>query len=170
MNIRALCVSVAALLAGCGATTTTTSYGDATADSTPAPFDVPLRTAYGEPVELSELHGHTVLLYLFATFDLPSQAALEPLREVAREHPELRVVGIALQPNAGELLPIFGSALEVEFPLAYEPENLLLRGLTDVGQIAGVPTYVLLDSAGFITQKAFGAMSAQALRQWCGLE
>lgn len=170
MTTRVIQACVAILVVGCGGPAATTGYGHAPAESAPAPFDIPLLTPDGAALELSELHGRTVLLFLFATFDLPSQAALQPLSEVATEHPEMTVVGIALQPNARELLEIFGTTLDIDFPLAYETENLLLRGLTDVGQIDGVPTYVLLDHNGIVTRKAMGPMSTHALRRFCGFD
>jgi len=160
---------IVAVLLACGGSTPPTTHDGVPAAATPAAIDVELRHASGDPLDLAELHGRQVLLYLFATFDLPSQAALEPLREVALQHPDLRVVGIALQPNAKELLQMFGNALEIEFPLAYDPNNLLLRGLTDVGPVEGVPMYVLLDGDGVIQRKSVGPMGAQALRRWCGL-
>lgn len=158
------------LTCGCGSSTPSADYGDAHSEPARAPLELPLLNINNEPVELAELRGHFVLLFLFATFDLPSQAALEPLREVAKQHPELRVVAIALQPNPQQLLPIFASAFELELPLAYDPENRLLRGLTDVGPVSGVPGYVLLDRSGFITRTSSTPMNADALRRWCGFE
>lgn len=167
---RSSTTALLVVLSACGGTAPATSTGDTSATSERGPLDVELRHATGEALELADYRGQLVLLYLFATFDLPSQAALEPLREVATQHPDLRVVGIALQPNAAELLKIFGSALGIEFPLAYDPANVLLRGLTDVGQVEGVPAYVLLDRHGVVARKSVGPMGAAALRSWCGFE
>lgn len=155
---------------GCGGPTSNADYGEAHVEPTRAPFDVPLLDANNEPVELSEMRGQFVLLFLFATFDLPSQAALEPLREVAGQHPEMKVIGVALQPNPRDLLQIFATALELDFPLTYDPENRLLQGLTDLGRVDSVPTYVLLDRDGFIAKASTTPMNAGALRQWCGFD
>lgn len=148
-------------------------YGTTAATNTERtiqPFELALRDSHGEELSLADFRGRTVLLYLFATFDLPSQAALEPLQEVAGAHPELSVIGVALQPDPQDLLGIFASTLELEITLAYEPDNRLLRGLTDLGPVEGVPTYVLVDRHGLITKRWTGALNATALSQWCGYE
>lgn len=161
-------------ITSCGSTTPAQDpYGTTTAANTEhtiQAFELALRDSRGEALSLADFRGRTVLLYLFATFDLPSQAALEPLQEVARAHPELNVIGIALQPEPQDLLGIFADALQLEITLAYEPDNRLLRGLTDLGSVEGVPTYVLIDRHGLITKRWTGALNAAALRQWCGYE
>lgn len=155
----------------CGSAPTQPRYGATTiSERAVQAFELALRDTHGEDVDLAAFHGRAVLLFLFATFDLPSQAALEPLQEVARQHPDLAVLGIALQPDPQDLLDIFASALHVEIPLTYETDNRLLRGLTDLGQIDGVPTYVLLDRRGAITKRWTGGLNATALNQWCGYE
>lgn len=161
-----------ATLIACASTSSSqqAGYGDAHQEPVAEPFRLALIDAQGEPFDVSDMQGKQRLLYLFATFDLPSQAALEPLREVAQQHPELAVIGIALQPNPRDLLQIFASTLSVEFPLAYEPDNRLLQGLTELGRIGGVPTYVLIDHEGFVQKQITGAMNAPTLAQWCGFD
>jgi peroxiredoxin len=166
----ALTIALASLQ-GCGSTPSTQpTYGATAAERPLQPFELSLRNTEGEEIQLADFRGRAVLLFPFATFDLPSQAALEPLQEVAREHPELTVLGIALQPDPQDLLGIFANALQVEINLAYETDNRLLRGLTDLGRIDGVPSYVLIDRHGAITKRWTGALNATALRQWCGYE
>lgn len=163
-------ILAAALLGACGGTQTAEPYGRGQETTTIQPLDLPLRDPTGAPIDLADFRGRFLLLFLFATFDLTSQAALEPLQEVAAEHSEMSVLAIALQPDARELLPIFAAALNVEIPLAYDPDNRVLQGLTDIGQVAGVPTYVLVGRDGLIVRQMQGPLSAPALKQWCGLD
>jgi hypothetical protein len=169
MNPRLCGCVLSAMLAACGGPSEPPpSYAPAPAQhEAPDTLEITLRMSDGQPIDLVDYRGRRVLLYLFATFDLPSQAALAPLQEVAQQQPELAVIGVAMQPNAAELLPFFAAALNLEIALAYELDNRLLQGLTDLGPIEGVPTYVLLDSHGEPVRRFTGVMSAQALTQWC---
>lgn len=153
-----------------GSTSQESTYGSARAEPVSQPFELSLRDGNNEPFTLADFRGRSVLLFLFATFDLPSQAALEPLQAFAREHPEIETLGIALQPDPQDLLNIFADALQLEITLAYEADNRLLQGLTDLGRIDGVPTYVLVDRHGHITKRWTGPLNASALRHWCGFE
>jgi peroxiredoxin len=120
----------------------------------------------GSQFDVAEFRGRRVLLFLFATFDLTSHAAVEPLQQFAREHTDLKVIGIAVQPDARELLAIFASALEIEFDVAYDADNLILRGLSGLGQVNAVPSYVLIESDGTIAKQLSRPMNAAALSEW----
>ena len=164
--MRMTCLLVLSLLYACGSSAASDGYGRAHEESDPAPFELRLIEASGEPLDVSTLRGAPVLLFLFATFDLGSQAAIEPLGEFAKRHSDLQVVGVALQPNPRDLLQIFPSTLKVDFPLTYDPDNHLLQGLTDLGRIEGVPFYALIDRQGFVERKAIGPLGVDALERW----
>jgi len=120
----------------------------------------------GSQFDVAEFRGRRVLLFLFATFDLTSHAAVEPLQQFAREHTDLKVIGIAVQPDPRELLAIFASALEIEFDVAYDADNLILRGLSEIGQVNAVPSYVLIESDGTIAKQLSRPMNVAALAEW----
>lgn len=164
--MKRACLLALAVLSACGGSAASDGYGRTHDEAGPAPFELKLTEASGEALDISAFRGSPILLFLFATFDIGSQAAVEPLREFAQRHPELQVVGVALQPNPRDFLPIFASTLKVEFPLAYDPDNRLLQGLTDLGGIEGVPYYVLIDRQGFIERRAIGPLGVDALERW----
>ena len=58
-------------------------------------LDLGVRLSDGQWVELADLRGTPVLVFVFATFDAVSQASLTPLRPFVPQHPEIVVVGIA---------------------------------------------------------------------------
>lgn len=120
----------------------------------------------GSQFDVTEFRGQRVLLFLFATFDLTSHAAVEPLQQFAREHTDLKVIGIAVQPDPRELLAIFASALEIDFDVAYDADNSILRGLSALGQVNAVPSYVLIESDGTIAKQLSRPMNVAALAEW----
>lgn len=128
-----------------------------------------LLAANRQPLNLRELRGRPLLLFIFTTFDDTCQLALIPLERVLHAHPELRALGIAAQPDPQQLLPLYRDALGVSFPLAYEPDNQVVAGKTMLGAIQTVPTYVLLDAQGRIAARHTGALTASALETLFGL-
>jgi peroxiredoxin len=121
--------------------------------------------ADGKPLNLRELRGRPLLLFVFTTFDDTCQLALMPLERVLRSHPELSALGIAVQPEPQQLLALYRDALGVSFPLAYEPDSQVVAGKTMLGPIQTVPTYVLLDAQGRIAARHTGALTAAALEE-----
>ena len=91
---------------------------------------------------MGDLRGRPILLYFFATFDLPSQANLNMLNAFAADHPEIRVLGVAVQPDARALLGAWVNALSPQFPVAYDSDHAIADGGTALGDDSGpcVPT------------------------------
>jgi peroxiredoxin len=129
------------------------------------PVELMLLNANGQSLDLRELRGRPLLLFVFTTFDDTCQLALIPLERALRAHPELRALGIAVQPEPQQLLPLYRDALAVSFPLTYEPDNQVVAGKTMLGPIQTVPTYVLLDAQGRIAARHTGALNAAALEE-----
>lgn len=135
----------------------------------PAVF-LSLSRTNGETIEVASLRGAPLLLYVFVTWDGVSQALLNPLRAVVARHPELRVVGIAAQPDGSSLVSMWEKALEPPFPIAVDAQGELTRGESALGRIEAVPLLVLLDRhgvivdrhVGFATRAAIEAMLAKA--------
>ncbi len=130
-----------------------------------SPVRLELTTPEGETLALQKLRGTTVLLFLFATYDLASQAALKPLMDFEKRHPELRVVGVALQPNPAKLLELYAEFGSVTFPLAFDQNEEILPGLSTLGQINSVPTYILVDERGHIAGRKTGPASEEELEE-----
>ena len=162
-RIRQLALGVVALVAlclGCGAATTNgpgstgaASEPDPFIGSTPTPLAAPaidlgLRTTDQRWIELSELRGQCTLLFLFATFDGASQASLRPLNAFVGAHPEVHVVGVAVEQSPAELADAWQHALSPSFPIAYDPSGAVLEGSSTLGDIESVPRLRLLDADG----------------------
>jgi hypothetical protein len=156
MNKRAG-AALCALLLGCAA------HGARPTQA--ATVDLELITAAGERVALHQLRGRPLLLFVFTTFDNASQLALAPLQQLALRHPELRVVGIAVQPQPDKLLPLYQESLDIEFELTYEPHNRVLSGDTPLGPVETVPSFVLLDADGHVAARRTGAATPAQLEE-----
>jgi peroxiredoxin len=155
-------VALATAPSACGGAQT--GVGTSHAARAPEPLALMLRTTEGDPIDVATLRGKPVVLFFFATFDTLSQAATRPLARFARQHADdVRVVGVAVQPDAATLAGAWASALDVPFDVAYEPEPRVLAGLTQVGELAGVPTFIVLDREGRIVARHTGFASENKL-------
>ena len=96
------------------------------------------------------------MIFLFATFDDASQLAVGKLIDVRKKHPELRILGVALQPNPQPFLDSYAGALAIDFPLAYEPAGTILRGESGLGEGVTVPSFFAVDSGGRVVQTFAG--------------
>ncbi|RLB53655.1 MAG: hypothetical protein DRJ42_11325 [Deltaproteobacteria bacterium] len=161
----ALAATLLSSLAGsaCGGTEDEHAYGRSTAHRGPSPVDLEVRTTDGAYITLAELRGRPTILYLFATFDGVSQAAVTPLSRFVRHHPEVQVLAIAAQPNPGPFTEAWTAALAPPFVVAWDPEDQVTLGTTDLGSIEAVPTYVFLDARGIEVERYVGFASQNQL-------
>jgi len=112
------------------------------------PINLRVRTTDGRWIELAQLRGRCALLFLFATFDGASQASLRPLGAFVQAHPEVSVLGLAVEESPAELADAWQHALTPPFPIAYDPTRALLLGASPLGRIESVPRFRLLDAQG----------------------
>jgi hypothetical protein len=141
-------VASATFTTGCGGAARGAAVGSGDHTTDARTIELEILTPEGVPIALSDLRGRPVLLYLFATFDGVSQAALEPLGELVRAHPDVYVIGIAIQPDAEILVDAWNHALEPPFVTGYDPRDTVREGTSDLGEIDSVPTFVALDADG----------------------
>lgn len=161
---RLLAVVLATLSStACGGGSAETVPGRTTSEPADEPIELSLRAPDGALIELGELRGRPTLLFLFATFDGTSQAAMRPLARFMRANPSVPVVGIAAQPGAGPLLDAWAAALQPGFTVAYDPEETVSQGISPLGALDGVPTFVMLDARGQIVDRHFGFASERVL-------
>lgn len=109
---------------------------------------------------VGEMRGRPVLLFFFATYDVASQANVMPLSAFAEAHPEVRVVAVAVQPDARQFVGAWVTALDPPFEAAFDPDDAISQGTTALGQL-GVPTFVLLDADG-VPRAALAGVQTQA--------
>jgi hypothetical protein len=127
------------------------------------PLQMRLRGVGGDDVVLSRFRGQPLLIVVFATFDGVCQAALTPLRRFARAHQEVRMVGIAAQPNAEMLADAYAHALNPPFTVTYDPQTRVSRGLSPLGQLRAVPTFIAVGADGRIAAQLVGFATATRL-------
>ena len=143
--IRPLFVTIAVLGAACGGTRPETEPPE---DVSTSPLRFELQTAEGVHVALEDLTGRRVLLFCFATFDGMSQANLEPVYQLVRGHPEVYVIGVAIGPDAGELLGPWTAAADPLFVTTFSGDGALARGTPEFAAVESVPTFIALDEEG----------------------
>ena len=136
----------------------------AAAETTPEPqpsarLELGIRLTDGRWLELGDLRGTPVLLFVFATFDAVSQASLKSLRPFVPQHPELIVVGVAAQPRAAQLVEAWSYALDPPFVVGADPYGRVENGESMLGKIEAVPTYILYDAQGYEVDRASGLLS-----------
>jgi cytochrome oxidase Cu insertion factor (SCO1/SenC/PrrC family) len=127
------------------------------------PIDLELRTTDGERLSLASLRGRPVLVFLLATFDTASQAALTPLRRFVDAHEDVAVVGVAVQPGADRLAGAWKDVLAVPFVVAWDPAGRILEGSSALGRVEGVPSYVAIDRRGVIVARHAGLADGRVL-------
>lgn len=173
-------VALALLLAACGGeptreedpvgtpigmspTEAETAGGEEQVPATAGSVELALRRADGTFIDVGELRGARVLLVVLATFDGTSQMLLRPLREIAEQHPDLTMVGIAAEPSARLLIGPYETALEPPFPMTYDPEEQVREGTSPLGELEAVPTVILLDEQGVESGRLTGFVRTEAL-------
>ncbi len=166
MTRQAHALVLLALLAGCGGAPAQQD-GDPVGVSGPLPtgggeardlaaIELALRSADGSFLDVGELRGQPVLLFVFATFDSVSQLALHSLQEIARAHPDLAIVGIAAEPSARLLIEPYQHALNPPFQVTYDPEETVSEGQSSLGEIEAIPTFIALDARGVVVGRHVG--------------
>lgn len=164
-EIAVCLVTIFVLIGGGCARETSRSQKTMRASQSAPRLDLSLRLTDGRWVELAELRGTPVLLFVFATFDAVSQASLKSLRPFVPQHPELVVVGVAAQPRAGQLVEAWAYALDPPFVLGTNPYGLVENGESMLGKIDTVPTFILYDADGYEIARTTGLLSEADLAQ-----
>jgi hypothetical protein len=149
---------LALLIASCAA-----SNAESNAASTPAVV-LALKDDHGRPIGVEDFRGRPLLLLVFATYDNASQLALLALDRFASQHHGIAALGIAAQPQANQLLPLHRDTLGISMPLAYDPQEQLIEGHSDLGPIQVIPSYVLLDAGGHVRASHAGALDEHGLQ------
>ncbi|HVY27730.1 MAG TPA: hypothetical protein VHB79_14345 [Polyangiaceae bacterium] len=125
---------------------------------------------YGQPVlftlgtieggELSSdtTRGRTTALLFVTTYDLPSQAEAQLLRDVLSTHKPLANAAIVMMepPRAAPLAQVWADSIGVKLPIAMA-SPALLAGESQLGRIVGVPTLLVLDRRGRLIARSEGA-------------
>ena len=163
---RAFTTALLALMLATGCATApaeTAGETRATKKSSPRRLELGVRTTNGQWLELGALRGKPLLVFVFATFDAVSQAALKPLRRFVQNGAEIQIVGVAAQPRASQLVSAWAYALDPPFVVGTDPYGRVEEGLTALGKIETVPTYIVYDAAGYERERVTGMQSEKEL-------
>jgi hypothetical protein len=126
-------------------------------------LDLGIRLSDGRWLELDDLRGTPVLLFVFATFDMVSQASLQALRPFVQQHPEVVVIGIASEPRATQLVEAWDYALDPPFVVGADPYGSVENAQSSLGKIEIVPTFILYNSQGYELERVTGYQSEAQL-------
>lgn len=149
------------LLAACGGATG--SVGRSTPRAEASALEMTLRTPAGDWIHVGDLRGQPVLLFVFATWDGVSQAALQPVSRFARTYDDVHVLGVAAQPDAAPFVDAYEHALNPPFPMTYDPEQNVHEGTSALGAINVVPTLIMLDAHGLEVDRHVGFPNTNTL-------
>jgi thiol-disulfide isomerase/thioredoxin len=116
-----------------------------------------LATLDGEQVALEDFRGKTVVLNFWATWCGPCRVEIPSFSKFAREHPDIPVLGIAVDGRADDLR-VAAKKLGIEYPV--------LVGTRDVVSAYGastVPTTVVVGPDGSVKTAHVGVMTGPQL-------
>ncbi len=126
-----------------------------------------LTACSGDPAprdELSELRGHWTVINYWAEWCKPCIKEIPELNELAREYPDLAVVGVNFDGAVDEELANQISQLGIAFPvLAEDPAARL-----GIPRPAVLPTTLILDPQGKLAHTLVGPQTLESLVQAVG--
>ena len=166
--LLAALVAVATAAFGCGPKTTEPPVG--TSDKPGAAFpDRPVTYAFDtldeRPVSSAAHRGKPTILAFVTTGDIVGQAQVDYLVAMAKnDSAKVNYALIAMHPRKEIMLvEAYMSALKVEFPVALG-DSSAMTPQGPFGEIAAVPTLVVLDRDGKIVWKHTGLAKSDELR------
>lgn len=130
----------------------------------------PLLFSFGtlDGTELSSdtTRGRTTALLFVTTYDLPSQAEAQLLRDLLATHKPLANAAIIMMepPHSAPLAQVWADALGLKLPVAMATPSLL-AGESQLGRVAGVPTLIVLDRRGRLVAKNEGALTREQISE-----
>lgn len=118
------------------------------------------------PVTSAALLGKPAVLAFVTTWDLNSQAQIDFLVPMAkRDEGAVTYVMVALQARSDrELIEVYRTKLGVTFPVALA-DKVTISGGGPFGDVANVPTVVVLDRQGRLVWKKAGLTKSQEIRE-----
>ncbi len=131
-----------------------------------APVQFTFGTIAGGELTSDNTRGRTTALLFVTTYDLPSQAEAELLRDVLSTHQPVANAAIVMMepPHSAALAQVWADAIGLKWPIAMA-SHALMAGESQLGSIAGVPTLIILDRRGRLVAKNEGVLAREAIRE-----
>ena len=130
------------------------------------PLQFTFGTIVGGEVSSDTTRGRTTALLFVTTYDLPSQAEAQLLRDVLSTHKPVANAAIVMMepPQAAALAQVWADSIGLKWPVAMASPSLM-AGESQLGRINGVPTLIVLDRRGRLITKNEGALGRDAIRE-----
>ena len=130
------------------------------------PVQFTFGTISGGELSSDTTRGRTTALLFVTTYDLPSQAEAQLLRDVVATHKPLANAAIVMleAPHTAPLAQVWADAIGIQLPIAMASPTLS-SGDSQLGRIAGVPTLIVLDRRGRLIAKNEGALNRDQINE-----
>jgi hypothetical protein len=161
-----VCAGLAMVFAACGGAAQSSVRLDQASGLASEGLDLSLRRHDGEVIELRDQRGAPVLLFFFATYDDASTASTRGVARFAREALDTVVIAVALQPDARIFTAAYVETEQPPYAVAFDPENRIVQGETELGAFEAIPMFVMIDARGREVARHVGYASERQLRQW----
>jgi peroxiredoxin len=126
------------------------------ADGVAPDFD--LTTTEGRRMTLAELRGRPVVLNFWAVWCPPCRVELPSFAELSRTHPEVAVLGLAVDSGSAPELEAARRRLDIPYPVLLADQEVI-----DAYGASALPTTVVLDRDGRIVASWTGIVFAWQL-------
>lgn len=162
MTIRAICIALFLLAAGCGQESERVDVElvqeDIPREVTPA-SDFTLLTPEGEAFSLADHRGEIVVINFWATWCLPCVVEIPDIEELHQEYGDRGVVFVGISQDTGESAEVdvrdFREMFDVTYPLVLDPELIVARMYDGV---TALPTTIVIDPEGNIHARRAGLL------------
>ncbi len=113
----------------------------------------------GQVFDLSAQRGHPVVLNFWAEWCPPCKAEIPEFSRFAKEHPDVSVVGIAVDSGNAAQVSRAARQLGISYPVAVADDAVLMAY-----DISSLPTTVVIDADGSVAAAHVGRMSYSQLQ------
>ena len=125
--------------------------------------DFALATSDGGTIRLSELRGQPVIINFWATWCGPCRVEMPAFSSFAKAHPDVRVLGVAVDSGDPARLAIEKQKLGIPYDVLVAD-----RGVTRDYGVTSLPTTVVVDEQGKIVKAQAGIVWGWQLGWWTG--
>lgn len=159
-----------ALLALCACSSGRAASSASAAAELGEPVQFAFGTVDGGEVSSDTTRGRSTLVLFVTTYDLPSQAEAQLLRDVIATHkPRANAFVVMMEPpRSAALAQVWRDSLELNLPVAMASPSLL-AGEGSLGRVNGVPTLVVLDRRGRVVLRREGVLTRAQLDECLSL-
>ena len=120
--------------------------------------DFKVKTLDGEPIQLSQLKGRTVVLNFWATWCAPCRQAVPAFARFAQANPDVPVLGLSVDTVSPSKVRRISRDWGINYPIARAPSSL--QAAYDISTL---PTTVVVGPDGQVKDIHVGVMSERQL-------